>query len=83
MEQLQLGDQKILYDRERTQRAYAGMTSGDAEECGCSHCRNFAAQRSTAYPETFRRVLDQLGIDPAKEGEVYGCTADGSISAEG
>jgi len=26
-------------------------------------------QRSTAYPETFRRLLDRLGVDLAKEGE--------------
>ena len=79
MEQLQLGDQTVLYDRERTEGAYAGMKSGDAERCGCSHCQNFAAQRSTAYPETFRRVLDRLGIDPAKEGEVYECGQEGSL----
>ena len=71
MNQIQLGDQIIRSDKEQTRRAYAAMTSGSAERCGCSYCRNFIAQRSTAYPENFRLLLDQLGIDPQKEGEVY------------
>jgi hypothetical protein len=73
MDQLQLGDQVIRYDREQTKSAYAAMKSGDAERCGCTYCLNFAAQRATVYPENFRLLLDQLGIDPAKEGEVYEC----------
>jgi len=28
-------------------------------------------QRSTAYPETFRRLLDQLGVDLAQEGDLH------------
>jgi hypothetical protein len=71
MEQIQLGDQTIRYDRKQTVRAYAKLKSGGAERCGCDACRNFAAQRSTAYPENFHRLLDLLGIDPEKEGEVY------------
>jgi hypothetical protein len=73
MDQLQLRDQVIRYDREQTRKAYSAMKGGDAERCGCSYCMNFAAQRATAYPESFRALLDQLGIDPEKEGEVYEC----------
>jgi len=47
------------------------MPSGDADRCGCVHCRNFAAQRDTVYPHEFRTLLTLLGIDPSKEGEVY------------
>ena len=36
-----------------------------------AYCRNFIAQRDTLYPESFRVLLDQLGIDAEKEGEVY------------
>ncbi len=79
MEQIQLGDQTILYDRERTRTAYATMKTGDAERCGCTSCRNFAAQRGTAYPENFRLLLQQLGIDASKEGEVYECGVEGSL----
>jgi hypothetical protein len=71
MEQIRLRVQVFRFDRERTRLAYSSMKSGDAERCGCTYCLNFAAQRSTAYPEVFRLLLDQLGIDPEKEGEVY------------
>ena len=83
MDQSKLGDQTVRYDREQTRRAYSAIKSGDAERCGCSCCRNFAAQRSTVYPETFRTVLDQLGIDPEKEGEVYECGPEGVLRVYG
>lgn len=73
MEQLQAGDQTILFDRERTSKAYLAIAQGDAERCGCASCLNFAAQRNSAYPESFRSLLDRLGIDPNKEGEAYEC----------
>ncbi|HLY98969.1 MAG TPA: hypothetical protein VKT33_07880 [Candidatus Angelobacter sp.] len=41
------------------------------------------AQRETVYPEDFRRLLDQIGIDFRKEGEVYECVADGSFRIYG
>jgi hypothetical protein len=83
MEQLHSGDQTIRYDREQTGRAYAELKSGDAERCGCSYCRNFAAQRSMVYPENFRRLLNQLGVDAEKEGEVYECGPEGSMRVYG
>jgi hypothetical protein len=83
MEQLQLGDQVIRFDRERTTLAYSSMKGGDAERCGCSDCRNFAAQRSTAYPEMFRALLDKLGIDPEQEGEVYESGPEASLRVYG
>jgi hypothetical protein len=83
MEQIQLGDQVIRFDRERTRQAYSGMTGGDAERCGCTYCRNFAAQRRTAYPDVFRSLLDHLGIDPEKEGEVYESGPEGALRMYG
>jgi hypothetical protein len=79
MEQIQLGDQIIRYDREQTRKAYAEMRSGTAERCGCPYCRNFAVQRSTVYPENFHLILDQFGIDPEKEGEVYETCPEGPL----
>jgi hypothetical protein len=79
MEQIQLGDQTIGYDGERTRAAYAAMKNGSAERCWCPYCRNFAAQRSTVYPESFRLLLDELGIDPEKESEVYEGSPEGSL----
>ncbi len=83
MQQIQAGDYIIGHDRDLTRNAYASMKSGDAERCGCSYCRNFAAQRGTVYPGTFRLILDQLGIDPAKEGEVYESGPDGRLRVYG
>lgn len=83
MDQLQLGDQVIRFDRNKTRQAYSSMKSGDAERCGCSYCQNFAAQRSTVYPEVFHSLLDQLGIDPGKEGAVYESGPDGSLRMYG
>ena len=79
MQQLQVGDQILLHDRLRTETAYSAMKTGDAERCGCASCRNFVAQRSVAYPVRFRELLEQLGIDEQKEGEVYDYGADGSL----
>jgi hypothetical protein len=73
MDELRIGNQIIRYDREMTIRPYASMERGDADRCGCSYCRNFAAQRLTVYPPSFLTLLDHLGVDPNKEGEVYEC----------
>jgi len=37
----------------------------------------------TAYPENFRLLLDELAIDPEKEGEVYECGPDGPLRVYG
>src|SRR5271165_463223 len=71
MEELRLGDQLVRYDHEATVAAYGMLPSGDADRCNCVYCRNFAAQRATVYPQAFRTLLSQLGINPDKEGEVY------------
>ncbi len=79
METIQRGDQLIRYDKTRTMRAYAALLHGGCEDCGCSSCLNFAAQRDKAYPEEFRALLASLGIDPSKEGEVYECGPAGDL----
>lgn len=71
MKEFRLGDQLIRYDREATANAYSAFPGGGADRCSCAHCRNFAAQRTSIYPPDFRALLDQLGVDPNKEGEVY------------
>jgi hypothetical protein len=83
MDRMQSGDQVIRYDREQTRKVYSALRGGGAERCGCCHCLNFAAQRTTAYPEKFRLLLNQLGIDPDKEGEVYECGPDGPLRVYG
>lgn len=71
MTELQVGDQTIRYNREATVAKYQSMERGYAEKCGCVFCRNFAAQRDAIFPASFRALLDQLGIDPNKEGEAF------------
>jgi hypothetical protein len=67
--QIESGDQIVRYDRAQTEQAYSVIKRGGAEICGCSYCRNFAAQRDNAFPATFFQLLDMLGIDPTKEGK--------------
>jgi hypothetical protein len=71
MEQIRCGDQVVSYDPDRTRNVYLTIPNGGAERCGCDSCLNFAAQRQSAYPEVFVKLLHQLGIDPLKEGEAY------------
>jgi len=75
----QVGDQTIRYDHGAIAAAYASLPHGDADECGCIFCKNFAAQRDVIYPASFRDLLELLGADPSKEGEAfeYGPADDG------
>jgi hypothetical protein len=73
MTEMRVGDQTIRYDRDATAAVYRTLEHGFAEGCGCIFCKNFAAQRNLIYPDSFRALLDQLGIDPNKEGEAFEC----------
>ena len=79
MTEMRIGDQTIRYDRDATAAIYGTVEQGDAEQCGCIFCKNFAVQRNVAYPPSFRALLEQLGIDPNKEGAAfeYGPVGDG------
>jgi hypothetical protein len=79
MDEVQAGDQIIRCDRDRTRAAYSALLTGDAERCGCLYCLNFAAQRSSAYPIDFGLLLERIGIDVEKEGEVYEIGLQGDL----
>jgi hypothetical protein len=83
MEQIRCGDQTVKFDREKTRASYLAIPTGDTERCGCSSCLNFAANRKSAYPQKFLLLLDQLGINPEKEGEAYECGPDGNSTIYG
>ena len=70
--ELYVGHQKILFDREATTALYREtiMVPG-ADQCSCIPCKNFAAQRRTAFPEEFLQFLNELGVDPLKEWEAF------------
>jgi hypothetical protein len=65
-------------DVDATRLAYAGMSLGGPEECGCLHCRNFAAARPQLYPSAALTLFERLGIDSTRETEVYYLAPDGS-----
>ncbi len=73
MTEMRVGDQTIRYDSDATAAVYGTLEHGDAEECGCTFCKNFAVQRELIYPASFRALLEQLGVDPNKEGEIFEC----------
>jgi hypothetical protein len=73
MTEMRVGDQTIRCDREATAAVYGTLEHGDAEECGCTFCKNFAVQRELIYPASFRALIEQLGVDPNKEGEIFEC----------
>src|SRR5579863_5593686 len=83
MNEIQAGDQTILFDLNLTRTAYSAVPSGDAERCGCLYCLNFVAQRSSVHPSEFRSLLEQIGIDPDKEGEVYELAPEGTLRIYG
>jgi len=58
-------------DRDATVLAHKLAGNGKADRCGCNGCRNWALARTQALPKEFADLLDQLGIDPAKDAEVY------------
>src|SRR5262245_32030902 len=73
MERLELHGWKILYDRAATQAAYAKVPIGGADSCGCDPCRNWVQSRDRLLPPELRALLDQLGIAPDRDAEVYHC----------
>ncbi len=66
-----MGGWMVRHDRAATVAYYRTLARGGADDCGCSGCRNFALQRSTAFPVEFLRLLEKLGVDTGKEHEVY------------
>jgi hypothetical protein len=70
--ELDVGPQKILFNREATVALYRQtiMVPG-ADQCSCIPCKNFAAQRGTAFPEKFVQLLNEFGADPLKEWELF------------
>jgi hypothetical protein len=73
LEDLSVGGQTVRFDREATLNMYRALP---ADQCDCSGCRNFAAQRENIYPQEFARFLGVLGVDPTKEREVFDLDCD-------
>jgi hypothetical protein len=65
------GDSRFECDRDATLAAYSRVIAESAARCACNGCRNFVLAGTTAFPNQFLRLLDSLGVDPLKDGEVY------------
>jgi hypothetical protein len=70
--ELYLGQQKILFDREATVALYRqAIIVPGSDGCSCIGCKNFAAQRGKVFPAEFLQLLNELGADPLKEWEAF------------
>ena len=58
-------------DRTATTQAYSQASTGNVDKCTCNGCRNFVLVRDEVFPAAFIELLQSLGIDPHKDGEIY------------
>lgn len=65
------GNWKYSADRNATMLAYSRTEHGGADTCDCAPCRNFRVVRTHVFPDKFLKLLEQLGVDPLKDAEVY------------
>src|SRR5690348_4979606 len=66
-----LGQWPYTCDRVATAEVYSRASLGYSSQRNCNGCRNFVAARAEAFPRAFLFLLTALGIEPAKDGEVY------------
>ena len=66
-----VGMWEFTNDRTATIDAYARIERGGSATCSCNGSRNFVAARDNVYPSEFIALLNTLGIDSRKDGEVY------------
>ena len=57
-----------------TRKAYAAITKGGPEKCGCEPCLNFAAARGQIYEPNVLTLFEKLGISCDREVETYHMT---------
>ena len=69
MSLVRFGRWTVRCDVGKTRAAYA-LTTGCAEQCGCTICKNFVAARDSVYPAEVKRLFEELGIDIQRESEV-------------
>ena len=69
---IRVGSQTLTFDREATAALYREtIATAGADACNCTSCKNFAAQRTAAYPLHFLELLERIGVDSRKELEVF------------
>jgi|SRR3990172_362368 len=68
---VQIGRWVLRPDVGRTLAAHSQLTQSGAAECSCAGCANFEAVRPQVLRGPLGRILDQLGISPPWEVQVY------------
>ena len=58
-------------DVEATRAGYETISHGGAESCNCAGCRNYLAQRDSAYPAEVLDLFNQLGVNYKLDAETY------------
>jgi len=58
-------------DVEATRKAYESIRVGGVEECECSGCGNFLAQRQSVFPEEVLSLFAALGVNYQRDAEIY------------
>lgn len=77
-----VGRWTIDHDPEATATCYAKCATGNG--CDCTDCKNFAAALDHAFPESFRSLADELGIDVSKFAELcHWCREDSGLHYTG
>lgn len=61
----------LTVDRKATQAMYAGLGSSSSEDCGCTDCKNYIANRPNIFPVEVKELFARLGIDYFKESEIW------------
>jgi hypothetical protein len=70
--EIHVGQQVASIDRDATAALYVDTINlAGADECGCTNCKNFAAQRASAFPEEFLSLLQRVGANPSREFEAF------------
>jgi hypothetical protein len=71
MNTIRFGRWELSCDPESTRKAYAALSQGSPEKCGCEPCLNFAAARDQIYAPDVRALFANLGISSNREAEIY------------
>ncbi len=71
MKKILFKDWELNVDFLNTQKLYTDMDSGAAELCNCTDCENFIDNRNNLYPTEVRALLNELGVDYSKEGDIW------------
>ena len=66
-----IGDWQLEVDPSATRDVYKRTSRGSPADCDCTICSNFAALGDDAFPDAFRDIAAQLGIDTRKAAEIH------------